>query len=210
MCIYQLLVKCDAVQESSVGQVRHNKCLLAMQLFFFFFCVKLQKFFGFFFFCQIVLKMWYFLLDANAPFKCLFKTRLGRSLEPHPLFRSSSYYSVLRASAHLNENQRLNHFMNFKHLHLLPVNYNIDFKIPFLVSEALNGLVQIIYLLDMLLICPTSRFLRSPGRCLLQIPRAHSKSGDRTLNVYAAKAQNSQLARVGFSRQYRHLTSLCE
>lgn len=75
--------------------------------------------------------------------------------------------------------------MNFKHLHFLPVNYIIDFKVLFLVSEALNGLVQIIALLHTLLICPTRRFLRSPDRCLLHIPRAHSKS----LSVYAAKVQ---------------------
>lgn len=98
------------------------------------------------------------------------------------------------------QNQKFSHVTLLHHHHqLLPVNYRADLEILLLVHDAFNGLAPD-YISDMLPIYQPNRFLRSLDRCLLQIPRAHSKSGDRGISVYAPKAQNSLSARLRFSQ----------
>lgn len=77
------------------------------------------------------------------------------------------------------------------HLHWLPVQYRIDFKLLLLVYKSLHGLAPT-YLSDLLIGYKTGRTLRSSTQNLLKVPRTKlSQKGDRAFGVVAPKLWNS-------------------
>lgn len=77
-----------------------------------------------------------------------------------------------------------------RHLHWLPVDYRINFKILLLTFKCLNGLAPE-YLKELLHVHTPARVLRSANLLLLDVPRSRLKTkGDRAFSVAAPTLWN--------------------
>ena len=83
-----------------------------------------------------------------------------------------------------------------KHLHWLPVNYRVQFKISVHTYEALHGQAPG-YITDMLNVYQPRRTVRSMDSVTLEVPRARTVTyGDRKSQFSAAKLWNALPAHI--------------